>query len=55
MAFPSVPAPYFVSIFAPMSILLPLLRRIEGPTLLMMIEDFEKDINNSLKEIQVNR
>ena len=33
MAFPSVSAPHFVSIFAPVSILLPLLRRIKALTL----------------------
>jgi hypothetical protein len=33
MAFPSVSAPHFVSIFPPLSILFPLLRRIEASTL----------------------
>jgi hypothetical protein len=33
MSFPSVSAPHFVSVFAPMSILFPFLRRTEAPTL----------------------
>ena len=33
MVFPSVSAPYFISVFAPMGILFPFLRRTEAPTL----------------------
>jgi hypothetical protein len=42
MAIPSVSAPNFVSVFDPKSILFPLLRRTEAPTLVFFLSFLKK-------------